>query len=220
EEKSVPLRQLQALARELGIWLHVGSLAMQLASGKVANRSYIITPQGEIAARYDKLHMFDVDLAGGESYRESRNFDPGNKAVLADLPWGRLGLSICYDLRFPALYRALASAGADFIAVPAAFTKQTGEAHWPVACRRGAPAPSRPAPMSSPPAKVACMRMAAAPTATAWSYHLGVKCWQKPERIPRFSLPISISAFQPKPGRRFLRSSMDASSRLRSRARS
>ncbi|MGB3038621.1 MAG: carbon-nitrogen hydrolase family protein [Methyloceanibacter sp.] len=135
EGKSEPLRQLQALAKELGIWLHVGSLAMKLPSGKVANRSYLITPQGEIAARYDKLHMFDVDLAGGESYRESRNFDPGNKAVLADLPWGRLGLSICYDLRFPALYRALASAGADIIAVPAAFTKQTGEAHWRVLLR-------------------------------------------------------------------------------------
>ena len=108
EDKSAPLRQLQALAKELGIWLHVGSLGMKLPSGKVANRSYLITPQGEIAARYDKLHMFDVDLAGGESYRESRNFDPGKTAVLADLPWGRLGMSICYDLRFPALYRALA----------------------------------------------------------------------------------------------------------------
>jgi predicted amidohydrolase len=135
EDRSAPLRQLQALGKELGIWLHVGSLAMKLPSGKVANRSYLITPQGEIAAHYDKLHMFDVDLAGGESYRESRNFDPGNKAVLADLPWGRLGMSICYDLRFPALYRALASAGADFIAVPAAFTKQTGVAHWRVLLR-------------------------------------------------------------------------------------
>jgi deaminated glutathione amidase len=135
EDKSEPLRQLQALAKELGIWLHVGSLAMKLPSGKVANRTYLIAPQGEIAARYDKLHMFDVDLAGGESYRESRNYDPGTKAVLADLPWGRLGLSICYDLRFPALYRALASAGADVIAVPAAFTRQTGEAHWRVLLR-------------------------------------------------------------------------------------
>jgi predicted amidohydrolase len=135
EDRSAPLRQLQALAKELGIWLHVGSLAMKLPSGKVANRSYLVTPQGDIAARYDKLHMFDVDLAGGESYRESRNFDPGTKAVLVDLPWGRLGMSICYDLRFPALYRALASAGADFIAVPAAFTKQTGEAHWRVLLR-------------------------------------------------------------------------------------
>src|SRR6476660_2182651 len=103
---------------------------MKLPSGKVANRSYLITPQGEIAARYDKLHMFDVDLPGGESYRESQYFKPGEKAVLADLPFGRLGLSICYDLRFPALYRALAAAGAEIIAVPSAFTKQTGEAHW------------------------------------------------------------------------------------------
>ncbi|MGV1015539.1 MAG: nitrilase-related carbon-nitrogen hydrolase, partial [Methyloceanibacter sp.] len=90
---------------------------------------------GEIAARYDKLHMFDVDLAGGESYRESHYYCPGATAVLADLPFGRLGLSICYDLRFPALYRALAEAGAEFIAIPAAFTKQTGEAHWHILVR-------------------------------------------------------------------------------------
>ena len=217
EEKSEPLRQLQALAKELGIWLHVGSLAMKLPSGKVANRSYLITPQGEIAARYDKLHMFDVDLAGGESYRESRNFDPGNKAVLADLPWGRLGLSICYDLRFPALYRALASAGAGIIAVPAAFTKQTGEAHWRVLLRARA-------------IETGAYVLAAAQGGLhengrstyghSMIVHLGVKCWQKPGRTPRFSLPISILASQPKPGRRFLRSSMAASSRLRSGGRS
>ena len=135
EEKSAPLAQLQALAKKLDIWLHVGSLGVKLDQGKVANRSYLIAPDGTIAARYDKLHMFDVDLAGGESYRESRTIKPGNKAVLADLPWGRLGMSICYDLRFPALYRALAAAGADLIAVPAAFTKQTGEAHWRVLLR-------------------------------------------------------------------------------------
>ena len=135
EEKSEPLAQLRALAKELAIWLHVGSLGTKLIGGKVANRSYLIAPDGAIAARYDKLHMFDVDLAGGESYRESRNFNPGSKAVVADLPWGRLGMSICYDLRFPGLYRALASAGADFITVPAAFTKQTGEAHWRVLLR-------------------------------------------------------------------------------------
>ena len=135
EEKSEPLAQLRALAKELAIWLHVGSLGTKLIGGKVANRSYLIAPDGALAARYDKLHMFDVDLAGGESYRESRNFNPGSKAVVADLPWGRLGMSICYDLRFPGLYRALASAGADFITVPAAFTKQTGEAHWRVLLR-------------------------------------------------------------------------------------
>ncbi|MGB3021499.1 MAG: carbon-nitrogen hydrolase family protein [Methyloceanibacter sp.] len=135
EESAAPLRQLKALAKELGIWLHVGSLAIKLPSGKIANRSYLIGPDGETVASYDKLHLFDVDLAGGESYRESRNYDAGAKAVLADLPWGRIGLSICYDLRFPGLYRALASAGASFIAIPAAFTRQTGEAHWRVLLR-------------------------------------------------------------------------------------
>jgi predicted amidohydrolase len=135
EERSAPLAHLRALARELGIFLHIGSLAIKLDQGRVANRSYVISPVGQVAARYDKLHMFDVDLPGGESYRESQYFRPGNKAVVADLPFGRLGLSICYDLRFSALYRALASAGAEFIAAPSAFTKQTGEAHWRVLIR-------------------------------------------------------------------------------------
>jgi predicted amidohydrolase len=135
EGKSAPLARLKALAAELGIFLHIGSLAIKLDQGPVANRSYLIDPQGRIAARYDKLHMFDVDLAGGESYRESQYFRPGAKAVLADLSFGRLGLSICYDLRFPALYRALAAAGAEFIAIPSAFTRQTGEAHWQVLVR-------------------------------------------------------------------------------------
>ncbi len=135
ESEDVPLARLRAIARELGIWLHVGSLAIRLDPERVASRSFLITPEGEIAARYDKLHMFDVDLAGGESYRESHYYCPGNTAVLADLPFGRLGLSICYDLRFSALYRALAEAGAEFIAIPSAFTRQTGEAHWHVLVR-------------------------------------------------------------------------------------
>jgi predicted amidohydrolase len=135
EESSVPLKRLRALAAELGIHLHIGSLAIKLDDARVANRSYVIGPNGGIAARYDKLHLFDVDLAGGESYRESHHARPGGKAVLVDLPFGRLGLSICYDLRFPQLYRALAGAGAEFIAVPAAFTRQTGEAHWHVLLR-------------------------------------------------------------------------------------
>jgi predicted amidohydrolase len=130
EASSEPLRRLRALAAELGIWLHVGSLGIKIDETHVANRSYLIDPRGNIAARYDKLHMFDVDLAGGESYRESQYYAPGSKAVVADLPWGRLGMSICYDLRFPNLYRALATAGANLIAIPAAFTKQTGVAHW------------------------------------------------------------------------------------------
>jgi predicted amidohydrolase len=135
EGKSVPLAWAKALAAELGIFLHIGSLAIKLDQARVANRSYLIDPKGRIAARYDKLHMFDVDLEGGESYRESQYFRPGATAVLADLPFGRLGLSICYDLRFPALYRALAASGAEIIAIPSAFTKQTGEAHWQVLVR-------------------------------------------------------------------------------------
>ena len=108
---------------------------MRASADKAANRSFLIDPHGEIIARYDKIHMFDVDLASGESYRESRNYRGGELAVLADLPWGRLGLTICYDLRFPALYRALAEAGAIFVSIPSAFTKQTGEAHWHVLLR-------------------------------------------------------------------------------------
>ena len=135
EDRSAALAQLRALARELGIFLHIGSLAIKLDPSRVANRSYLIGPEGKVTARYDKLHMFDVDLPGGESYRESQYFRPGDKAVVVDLPFGRLGLSICYDLRFPALYRALASSGAEFIAVPSAFAKQTGEAHWRVLIR-------------------------------------------------------------------------------------
>ena len=135
EEDSVPLTRLRALAAELGIFLHIGSLAIKLDQTRVANRSYLIDPEGAVVAIYDKLHLFDVDLAGGESYRESEHARPGRAAILADLPFGRLGLSICYDLRFPQLYRALAMAGAEFIAVPAAFTRQTGEAHWHVLIR-------------------------------------------------------------------------------------
>lgn len=135
EDGNPALEQLTGLAGELGLWLHIGSIAVRLSDEKVANRSYLISPGGEIVARYDKIHMFDVDLPGGESYRESKNYQPGNKAVLADLPWGRLGFSTCYDLRFPALYRTLAHAGADFITAPAAFTKVTGEVHWHILLR-------------------------------------------------------------------------------------
>jgi deaminated glutathione amidase len=135
EENDPSLAAFRELARKLAIHLHIGSLAMKLAGERAANRSFLIDPAGEIVARYDKIHMFDVDLANGESYRESRNYRPGEIAVTADLPWGRLGLTICYDLRFPALYRALAEAGASFLAIPSAFTRQTGEAHWHVLVR-------------------------------------------------------------------------------------
>jgi predicted amidohydrolase len=135
EQADTSLATLRELARTLGIYVHVGSLAIKVSPDKAANRSFLIDPRGEIVARYDKIHMFDVDLTGGESYRESRNYRPGELAVLADLPWGRLGLTVCYDLRFPALYRALAEAGATFLAIPSAFTQQTGEAHWHVLTR-------------------------------------------------------------------------------------
>jgi deaminated glutathione amidase len=135
EEEDATLASLRTLARKLGIHLHIGSLALKISPERAVNRSFVIDPQGEIIGRYDKIHMFDVDLGGGESYRESRNFRPGESGVVADLLWGRLGLTICYDLRFPALYRALAEAGASFLAIPAAFTKQTGEAHWHILVR-------------------------------------------------------------------------------------
>ncbi len=135
EDADLCLAAFRELARKLAIYLHIGSLAIKVSPDKAANRSFLIDREGEIAARYDKIHMFDVDLAGGESYRESNNFRSGEIGVVADLPWGRLGLTVCYDLRFPALYRALAEAGASFLAVPSAFTQQTGEAHWHVLLR-------------------------------------------------------------------------------------
>jgi predicted amidohydrolase len=130
EDSNRALQAFRNLAAELKIWLHIGSMAVKVAPDKIANRAYVLTPDGAIAATYDKIHMFDVDLPGGESYRESKNYRPGDRAVVAALPWGGLGLSICYDLRFPHLYRALAKSGAAFLAIPAAFTKVTGEAHW------------------------------------------------------------------------------------------
>jgi predicted amidohydrolase len=126
---------MRETARKLSIYIHLGSLAVKASPEKAANRSFLIDRRGDVAARYDKIHMFDADLANGESYRESRNYRPGDLAVVADLPWGRLGITVCYDLRFPALYRALAEAGASFLAIPSAFTKQTGEAHWDVLLR-------------------------------------------------------------------------------------
>lgn len=137
------LAAFQALAKELSTWLHIGSMPILLDGANLkndtepcfANRSYLISPNGEIAARYDKIHMFDVELANGETYAESRNYKPGENAVVTPTPWGTLGLTICYDLRFPYLHRALAHAGATMIAAPAAFTRPTGEAHWHVLLR-------------------------------------------------------------------------------------
>ena len=135
EEDDPALAALGALAAELGIWLIIGSLAIRVRPDKVANRQFVIDPNGRVVARYDKIHMFDVDLPGGESYRESRNNLAGSIAITTDLPWGRAGLSICYDVRFPGLYRDLARAGAIFLTIPAAFTRTTGEAHWRVLLR-------------------------------------------------------------------------------------
>ncbi len=135
EDSHAGLKAFVALAKELRIWLHCGSLAVALPSGKVANRTYVVLPDGAIAAKYDKIHMFDVDLGNGERYAESATFEAGDHAASVDLPWGRLGLTICYDVRFPHLYRQLGQAGAYFITVPAAFTKVTGEAHWHVLLR-------------------------------------------------------------------------------------
>jgi deaminated glutathione amidase len=132
EEEDRTLAELRSLAQHHRLWLHVGSLALKVSPDRAANRGLLIDPQGAIAARYDKIHMFDVDLPGGESYRESRSYVPGEHAVGAALPWGLLGMTICYDLRFPALYRALAEAGCIFLGTPSAFTRQTGEAHWQV----------------------------------------------------------------------------------------
>jgi predicted amidohydrolase len=137
DESSHPMLQaFRGLASETGAHLLLGSLMIREPGGdRLANRSFLIAPDGNILARYDKIHMFDVDLAGGESYRESAVFRPGDAATLAALPWGRLGMTICYDLRFPYLYRALGHAGADFLSIPAAFTVPTGKAHWHVLMR-------------------------------------------------------------------------------------
>jgi predicted amidohydrolase len=137
------LAGMRELARETGAWILVGSLVIdpagepgaEASEERLANRSFLIDAQGAIVARYDKIHMFDIDLPGGESYRESNAYRPGGRSVVAETPWGRLGMTVCYDLRFPHLYRTLAQAGADFLAVPSVFTVPTGTAHWHVLLR-------------------------------------------------------------------------------------
>ena len=131
EDRDPTLAGLREAARENRVFVHAGSLVIK-AGDKVANRAFVIDPQGEILASYDKIHLFDVDLPNGESWRESRTYAGGDRAVAAQTPWGYLGVTICYDVRFPALYRALAEAGASFLTAPACFTRQTGEAHWHV----------------------------------------------------------------------------------------
>ncbi|MGO4440828.1 carbon-nitrogen hydrolase family protein [Rhizobium sp. RAF56] len=135
EANDIVVRTAAELAKELGIYLHVGSTAIGLADGKIANRGFLFGPDGQLVTRYDKIHMFDVDLANGESWRESAVYNPGAEARMASLPFAELGFSICYDVRFPQLFRAQAVAGAEVMTVPAAFTKQTGEAHWEILLR-------------------------------------------------------------------------------------
>ena len=135
EDHDPALPAFGALAEELQIWLLIGSLAIRVGDRKTANRSFLFDPHGRVAARYDKIHLFDVDLPSGEQYRESNTVAGGSAAVTADLPWGRIGLSICYDLRFPHLYRTLARHGAFAFTVPSAFTETTGKAHWHVLLR-------------------------------------------------------------------------------------
>ncbi|MBK7284710.1 MAG: carbon-nitrogen hydrolase family protein [Sphingomonadales bacterium] len=136
EDQDIVLADVRKAAADYGIWVSLGSLALQGGSGgRLVNRSFLIDATGAVRARYDKIHLFDVDLPTGESWRESAAYAPGKEAVVADAPVGRLGLSICYDLRFPALYAAMSAAGATILSIPAAFTVPTGKAHWHVLMR-------------------------------------------------------------------------------------
>ena len=142
EDDHPGLSALRGLAAEVSAWIVIGSIWIKAGGikegadpGRVVNRSFLLSPDGQIAARYDKLHLFDVDLPGGEVYRESRSMQAGEKLVLAETPFGKIGMTICYDVRFPELYRRLAQSGAELIGVPSAFTAKTGQAHWHVLLR-------------------------------------------------------------------------------------
>ena len=135
EDRDAGLAAFRASAREYQTWILVGSQLIRDTGDSIVNRSLLLDPQGEVAARYDKLHMFDIELKNGESYCESEVITPGERAVVVGTPWGRLGMTVCYDLRFAALYRGLAKAGAEIITIPAAFTQTTGEAHWHILVR-------------------------------------------------------------------------------------
>jgi len=135
EEADICVNGFAAKAREHAIWLQAGSFSLQIKPDICVNRSILFAPDGTISARYDKIHLFDVALPNGEHYKESDNHKHGTQSVLADLPFGRVGMSVCYDLRFAKLYRALAEAGAQFLTIPSAFTQLTGQAHWHILCR-------------------------------------------------------------------------------------
>ncbi len=135
EEHHPALQLFRSLAKELSVWIQIGSLPIRISDSQVNNRAFLINNRGEIVARYNKIHLFDVTLKDGEAYQESKAVKPGTESVVTDLPWGKLGMSVCYDVRFSDLYRSMAKSGADFITVPAAFTQTTGEAHWHVLLR-------------------------------------------------------------------------------------
>jgi len=135
EESHPAVTKFSRLAAELGVWIDLGSITVPAPDGRAYNRQYVIDNNGVVQATYEKIHLFDVNLADDDRYRESASLCPGERAVIADTPWGKLGLTICYDVRFPHLYRDLAKAGADFLTVPAAFTHRTGQDHWHVLLR-------------------------------------------------------------------------------------
>ncbi len=135
EDATEAIPHFSGLARSLRIWLHIGSIAIKVGENRAINRAFLFAPDGQIALRYDKIHMFDVNLPSGETYRESSIYLPGRTAYVAQLPWGGLGVATCYDIRFPEQYKALAKAGAKFLTAPSAFTKVTGERHWHILLR-------------------------------------------------------------------------------------
>jgi deaminated glutathione amidase len=176
EEDDPTLAALREAAAASGAWVLIGSLALltQDADGRFANRSFLVAPDGGIAARYDKIHMFDVDLEGGENYRESAGFRPGDRAVLAQAAGARIGMTVCYDLRFPHLYRDLAKAGAEILTVPAAFTVLTGRAHWEVLLRARAIETGC---FVLAPAQVGAHRVSQGPARRTWGHSLAIAPW-------------------------------------------
>jgi predicted amidohydrolase len=176
EANDLVFKAASALAAKHGIFLHIGSTAIDAGDGKIANRAGIFAPSGEKLVTYDKIHMFDVDLDNGESWRESATYEPGRETVVAQLPFANLGMAICYDIRFPQLFRAQALAGANVITGPAAFTKQTGEAHWHILQRARA---IEMAHFLSLPLKGDCMRTGAKPMVIRSSFRHGARCWRK-----------------------------------------
>jgi deaminated glutathione amidase len=176
EEDDPTLAALREAAAASGVWVLIGSLALLThdADARFANRSFLVAPDGGIAARYDKIHMFDVDLEGGESYRESAGFRPGERAVLALAAGTRIGMTVCYDLRFPHLYRDLAKAGAEILTVPAAFTVPTGRAHWEVLLRARAIETGC---FVLAPAQVGAHRVSQGPARRTWGHSLAIAPW-------------------------------------------